>query len=128
MKRLTRREVALAGAQCGCRTRRSALLPLEGCFHRHRDDVPSTQVLAPGLTAIGEGSLKSHATNANILTGAPGYSCACAPTIAIAGCGGAVQYRLAGECNEVAGACGPSMGIFESPMRISTSTTARRMI
>ncbi len=32
--------------------------------------MPSTRVIAPGLTAIGEGSLRSHATAANILTGA----------------------------------------------------------
>jgi endo-1,4-beta-xylanase len=70
IRRLTRREVLSLGRNVGAGLAASALLPLEGCFHRKHDDVPSTRVLAPGLSAIGEGSLKTHATNANILTGA----------------------------------------------------------
>ncbi len=70
IKRLTRREVLSLGRDVSAGLAASALLPLEGCFHRRHADVPSTQVIAPGLSAIGEGSLKTHATSANILTGA----------------------------------------------------------
>jgi endo-1,4-beta-xylanase len=70
VRRLTRRDLLALGRNVGAGVAASALLPLEGCFfHRKHEDVPSTRVIAPGLTAIGAGSLKSHATNAGILTG-----------------------------------------------------------
>jgi len=71
LRHLTRREVLSIGRDVGAGLAASALLPLAGCHHRQQDDTTvSTRVIAPGLSPLGDGSLKAHATSANILSGA----------------------------------------------------------
>jgi len=70
IKRLTRREMLSLGRDVGAGLAVSSLMPLAGCFHRQHDDVVSnTLVIAPGMSPLGDGSLKAHATTANILSG-----------------------------------------------------------
>jgi endo-1,4-beta-xylanase len=70
LQQLTRRDVLSLGRNIGAGLAATSLLPLQGCFHRHPADVSTTRVIAPGLSPIGDGSLKAHATSANILSGA----------------------------------------------------------
>lgn len=67
MKRLTRRELLAMGRDVSAGLAAGALLPLAGCHHR--EEQPSSRVIVPGLTALGDRSLKAHALNANILSG-----------------------------------------------------------
>jgi len=67
MKRLTRRELLALVRDVGAGLAAGTLLPLAGCHHRETQ--PSSRVIAPGVNAVGEGSLKAHALNANILSG-----------------------------------------------------------
>jgi endo-1,4-beta-xylanase len=68
MKRLTRRELLAMGRDVSAGLAAGALLPLTGCHHR-MEQQSSTRVIVPGLTPLGEGSLKAHALDANLLSG-----------------------------------------------------------
>jgi endo-1,4-beta-xylanase len=110
-RRLTRREVL---RNVGAGAVASALLPLEGCFFHHKhEDVPSTRVIAPGLSAGGEGSLKTHATSAGILTG-------CAVDVHALRADDRYRRLVAEQCSIISPenvmkweALRPSMGVFE---------------
>jgi len=64
MSALTRRQLLAMGRDVGAGL---ALLPLAGCHPRV--NATSSRVVLPGLSPLGEGSLKAHALNANLLSG-----------------------------------------------------------
>jgi len=72
MGRMTRREVLAMGRDLGAGLAAGAMLPLAGCRHGGKaaaGPMSQSMVLAPSATAVGLGSLKAHAVNANLLYG-----------------------------------------------------------
>jgi len=69
MSPLTRRDLLALGRDLGVGMAASALLPLAGCRHNIQASSPS-MVMAPEMNPLDDGSLKAHAFNAGILSGA----------------------------------------------------------